>query len=506
MPSTSLSNRPLAALLSQPETDPVTATYSVYLTSAPPKQDSPRSLLIQYPDRLGLHPYGPSDNNTPLNFRIKPSTGVIELDVPLNTSRHYNAARGAVYGDALHKSRIISVGGSHGLAGGFNTGPGGRVVRQNEDGDIDMNSIPHHGELDEERELKTQTLGGKIAKPSGGDPVYMLGSFRGSELHLTPLDSLVQVRPQLHHLDAADEVLRASIKPLKKGEQSEKPSGPETRAVELKVKTADEKNADRARKRTNAEMLSEIQLEPWQNYKWHDESSSETISQFSKSMYHQHSSSSEEDPRPFASAITPTTYLDAISAPRIDPNSSFLPQTAHTSRSHLGLMGKVRGRERERRRRKKNDADRRAAAAAEAEEATRRSTSEAVERGEMRAEDAEDLIRQASEEAAAQAGEAGEEEEDSSDDRSDSSSGGDDDDDDPAVLEIDEDRANTTTETRPSKRRPSTTKGPAHEISAVSSGSKQQAPSTTTTAKRGPGRPKRADTAKVKSEPMVIDE
>ena len=57
--------------------------------------------------------------------------------------------------------------------------------------------------------LQTQTLGGQItphAHPSeAGKPLYFLGAFRDTELHLTPITGTVQMRPQFHHLDAEDQ-------------------------------------------------------------------------------------------------------------------------------------------------------------------------------------------------------------------------------------------------------------------------------------------------------------
>ena len=400
-----------AANPSHIEDDPVIATYSVYLTSPPPTSNTPRCMLIQYPDRNARHPYSPKTHQTPLALRLKPNTGLVELDIPIDTANYYNRTRGHTYASSLKASRILSAGGSHGLAGGFNTGPGGRVFRTDEEGDVDMRTIPRHGSGlgvspdDDERELKVQTLGGKIAKAVDGDPIYMLGAFRGQELHLTHLDSLVQVRPQLHHLDAADEVTRGISRPAKKGEAAEKPASSETRAIEIKVKSSEEKNADRSRKKTNAELLTEIQSEPWQNYNWLDSSDPSTNSFLDSHMYHSTTSPGE----PLTSALSPSAYLDAISAPRIDllTSLSTSPSTSKSSH-HLGLMSKVRGRERERRRRKKNDADRlkRAAIAAASKaklDETARKTKEAVERGDMRKEDADEVVRLMSQEVESQA-------------------------------------------------------------------------------------------------------
>ena len=195
------------------EDDPVVASYAVYI--APPSQSASLSklLLLQYPaHRPSSKPYNNRTLQKPTSLRIKPTTGLLELDVPIDTRDNYNKPKGSEYGRALKRSRVSQQGGTHGLAGGFNTGVVGR--RYQLDG-VNLRDVPTHPgsdsnvSSDPEDTITTQTLGGKIASTSSGDPIYMLGAFRGSELHLSHLDALVQVRPQLHHLDAADELERS---------------------------------------------------------------------------------------------------------------------------------------------------------------------------------------------------------------------------------------------------------------------------------------------------------
>lgn len=63
-----------------------------------------------------------------------------------------------------------------------------------------------------EKTMHTQTLGGQIIRHDSvseeGKPIYFIGAFRGEELHLSRLDSTVQMRPQFHHLDAEDQRTR----------------------------------------------------------------------------------------------------------------------------------------------------------------------------------------------------------------------------------------------------------------------------------------------------------
>jgi hypothetical protein len=362
------------------EDDPVVASYSVYIV--PPSQTSSTTqsgsasklLLLQYPaHRPSSKPYNTRKLQKPTSLRIKPNTGLLEVDVPIDTSDNYNREKGSEYGKALKRSRVGQQGGTHGLAGGFNTGAVGRRFQY--DG-VHLRDIPAHPgsdpNLSSEPEdiVTTQTLGGKIVKASSGDPVYMLGSFRGSQLHLSHLDALVQVRPQLHHLDAADELERARIiasatnskktssnvfdtEPLPRmnGGNAEiecqiTPNIIESKAVEIKFKGADDGN-DTSLK-DNAKALREIQAEPWQRYNWIDQDDHRSSDLFSSQMHLQLPTYADykgeaESVAKLESVINNQDWLDKMSAPR------------QVGQGKKSLMAKVKGREREKARRRKND-------------------------------------------------------------------------------------------------------------------------------------------------------
>jgi len=362
------------------EDDPVVASYSVYIV--PPSQTSSTTqsssasklLLLQYPARRpSSKPYNTRTLQKPTSLRIKPTTGLLEVDVPIDTSDNYNREKGSDYGKALKRSRVSQQGGTHGLAGGFNTGAVGRRFQY--DG-VHLRDIPIHPgsdsnlSSDPEDIITTQTLGGKIVKASSGDPVYMLGSFRGSELHLSHLDALVQVRPQLHHLDAADELERARIiasatntkkisgnffdtEPLPRmnGGNAEiehqiTPNIIESKAVEVKYKASDDGND--ASLKENVKALREIQAERWQRYNWIDQNDPHSLDLFSSQMYLQLPTYADykggaDSVAKLESVINNQDWLDRMSAPR------------QVGQGKKSLMAKVKGREREKARRRKND-------------------------------------------------------------------------------------------------------------------------------------------------------
>lgn len=205
------------------------------------------------------------------------------------------------------------------MAGGFNTGarskgaagavagPGAAGGDDGEDGIVmgrrrqQIFAGDEEGMMDYEDEragvvMTTQTLGGRIKEPVDGDPVYMLGAFRDGmcdltlflllcyylyadrlrfldELHLAPLSAVVQLRPQLHHLDAFDEVSIRN-KAMAKGKRDPDEEGApravqtEARAIDMKVKSAEAETGNIA---SNNGLLRRMQEEKWEKYAWIDE-------------------------------------------------------------------------------------------------------------------------------------------------------------------------------------------------------------------------------------------
>lgn len=210
----------------------------------------------------------------------------------------------------MKKSRVVREGGAHGLAGGFNAGavaaPGGgagggkkgkvKVEVEEEDGDEEEFDEFEQEEADRKAGvlLGCQTLGGRIKPAEEGDPLYMLGAFRGGELqislywagcqilislvlpdelHLAPLSSVVQLRPQLHHLDAFDDVAKGktSSRARQKGDDDAGPRAvePEARTIDMKVKSAEGDNNTAIK--GNNDILKRMQDEKWEKYNWIDE-------------------------------------------------------------------------------------------------------------------------------------------------------------------------------------------------------------------------------------------
>ncbi|KAN0069466.1 DNA-directed RNA polymerase III subunit Rpc5 [Elaphomyces granulatus] len=290
--------------------DPVVASYDVYLTES----DVSRYVL-QYVDRPAEYPYDEQEAQKPTALRLKPHTGLVEVDIPISTGICYDTGKGLKYGDALANSRTTKDGGAYGMAGGFASGgPAARGRAKIETEDVEMRNVA----IDEQDKkgqggslLSVQTLGGRIKESENGDPLYMLGAFRGNNLHLSPVSAVVQLRPQLHHLDAVEEAA-AKGRGARARKDMDEDGAPEARVIDMKVKSADGRGAPLAR---SIALLKKMQEEKWQAYDWVDSASEDAWFTYENYMINNY----PEGLPQLESAITGEDYLDEMSAPRIDP-------------------------------------------------------------------------------------------------------------------------------------------------------------------------------------------
>ncbi|OJD13867.1 hypothetical protein AJ78_05714 [Emergomyces pasteurianus Ep9510] len=351
-----------ASTSTPPTADPIIASYDIYITDS-----QIRRFLLQYPDRQSTQPYNVTNQQKPTELRLKPRTGLVEVDIPINTHVNYDEKKGLRYGNALRKSRVIAEGGTMGMAGGFNTGArakgavgagatagaGTAGVDEEDDGVImgrkrqqnfmgDEESMMEYEDEKAGAIMTTQTLGGRIKEPVDGDPVYMLGAFRDNELHLAPLSAVVQLRPQLHHLDAFDEV-SVRNKAMAKGKRDLDEEGPsravqtEARAIDMKVKSAEAETGNIA---SNNGLLRRMQEEKWETYAWIDENDQDSWDKYEEYMFNQ----SLDEPPLLQSAIGSEDYIDGMSAPRVDPINPEMAGWAMKLRRKARRPSDVRGR------------------------------------------------------------------------------------------------------------------------------------------------------------------
>ena len=158
--------------------------YDIYLN-----QPEKRLMLLQYPNRDIGQPYSDRIGLKPLELRIKPKCGLVEVDIPMILHSNFDKDKGIQYGQAMRNSRILQEGGSYGLAGGLRAGLLAARLRLSNQEHNRTSEEPSHETLLENFEdadnkghvMNKLTLGGRIVPWEDGDPIYFLGVFKGSE-------------------------------------------------------------------------------------------------------------------------------------------------------------------------------------------------------------------------------------------------------------------------------------------------------------------------------------
>ncbi|KAK6211801.1 hypothetical protein LQW54_005660 [Pestalotiopsis sp. IQ-011] len=295
---------------SSDDADPIVSSYAVF--SNQPPTNTRKILILQHPNKQG-----PTREafQTLSEVRVKPSSGMIEVDVPLSYhDGSYDREKGMRWGQSLARSMGQKNGGSHGLAGGFGVGvpaprAGGRA-RKDEDRDTyDWTEAVRRDQV-----LRTQTLGGQYAGRNAdfGDSEcrWMVGVFRGGNLHLTPAQSEIQLRPQLHHLDAATEQDRltrpregpgglakdgSSLGGGPGGGGGGPQAAPAAKAITMSIKNA---GGDQPSTETMADRLRQVQMEHWQRLKYVEDDRDEAWELYQKTLIYrspEFSSSADND-------------------------------------------------------------------------------------------------------------------------------------------------------------------------------------------------------------------
>jgi DNA-directed RNA polymerase-3 subunit RPC5 len=260
--------------------DPVVADYDVYIT----ERSENELFVLQFIGRPAEQHF--TGASAPTELRIKPKSGYIEADVPMNIHQNYDRQKGVKFGEALRKTREFGQT-TYGPAAGFERAmprstkrPGATTA---DDGDaedaapsnaIDNNDdnveeyVKHFDDANEKGHvLNTVTWGGRIIPDEDWKPQYMVGAFRGKQLNLTPLDGVIQLRPELHHVDAISHLEAAS----------RRREATEAKSVLPTVKKAEDQSL--------AEILKGPASEPWVKLRWNDSESEAAYEGFNKRLF-----------------------------------------------------------------------------------------------------------------------------------------------------------------------------------------------------------------------------
>ncbi|KAJ1843302.1 hypothetical protein LPJ73_005531, partial [Coemansia sp. RSA 2703] len=169
----------------------------------------------------------------PTVARIKPIHRQIELDIPLDVqSPMYNRERGRELGEG-----ISDVG----------------------------------------RLLDIQTL---VSVNIPKNSTYLAAVVRAGEVHLTPVESLTQLRPSLKYLDRLAEKQKEASKIHDDNEDAdaddEKDKEAKAQTIQVTVRSAEAEEAMRQQQNSIAYIQQKLEEEPWSNLIYHDVGSEES--------------------------------------------------------------------------------------------------------------------------------------------------------------------------------------------------------------------------------------
>jgi DNA-directed RNA polymerase III subunit RPC5 len=204
--------------------DPTVAEYDILVNKNP---DNRELYILQFVGRPRDKPLTGSD--APLEMRIKPESGFIEVDLPLDIyDKSYDRQKGIRFGEAIRKSKQLGQT-AYGMQSGFQQAMPRSTKRQaaaadEEDADLDVDDEQPQPDtaIDDEDDdiaeylknfkdanekghvLNKVTWSGQISPRLSHAPIQMIGVFRGSELHLTPITATVKLYPEVTQIQALD--------------------------------------------------------------------------------------------------------------------------------------------------------------------------------------------------------------------------------------------------------------------------------------------------------------
>ncbi|KAI8354019.1 Sin-like protein conserved region-domain-containing protein [Blakeslea trispora] len=229
------------------EEDEVLAEYPIYLTN----ELSKYLYMFQFPMRSV--PF--NGRNGPNAARIKPRARMVELDLPLDTrSPNYSTERGEDFAMGLN-DKVIK------------TAYDRRMEEHEEE-------LMGHG-YNRTQKKKEEELLDKMTLTSTEVPSqtkYVVGVIRNDELHITPINTTVQLRPGFKYIDKIDEKWKAAnkrIQDVEKQEEKKKNTDPNTaQALQVSVKNAESHGM---RKNLYSMSVRNAEEEEWQPIVYYDE-------------------------------------------------------------------------------------------------------------------------------------------------------------------------------------------------------------------------------------------
>ncbi|KAL8703022.1 MAG: hypothetical protein Q9201_003798 [Fulgogasparrea decipioides] len=284
------------------------------------QQENTRAILLRFPNRRPDQPYCARFGQKPLELRIKPKCGAVEVDIPIDIHHNWDLDKAIDYQQAMRKSTVLQHGGSYGLAGGL--GAAGKSASADKPGDDPKIAGPSKETLlaniddanNKGHVMNKITLAGQIFPPDPDAPRYLFGTFKNDVCYMSYVDAIVEVSANFQHLDALHDLNKSAARHQRNAEKEDEE--PEAKAVNLTVKSADPDEDEMPSGQSKiGQLLKEMAEEPWQRLYWHDQDSLESYQRFDE---HFGIDKPVDDLPELISTVTAEQWLDMISAPRYD--------------------------------------------------------------------------------------------------------------------------------------------------------------------------------------------
>ena len=163
---------------------PDIANYEIVM----PELTDTMALVLRFPGRKPDQPYCARYGQKPLEFRIKPKCGLVEVDVPFNIHYNWDKEKAIMYGEATRKSKLLQEGGSYGMGGGLGVGlkpPSKTKPSNNEPAPFEPSVEKLLENFDDANNkghvMNRITFSGQIYPREKHEPRYMLGTFKNSK-------------------------------------------------------------------------------------------------------------------------------------------------------------------------------------------------------------------------------------------------------------------------------------------------------------------------------------
>ncbi|KAG1440069.1 hypothetical protein G6F56_012057 [Rhizopus delemar] len=229
------------------EEDEILAEYPVYLNN----ELSKYLYLFQYPMRSS-----PFNGRTgPTAARLKPHSKMVEVDLPLDTrSASYSTERGEDFAMGLNDKTIKTA-----------------YDRRMEEHEEELGGFYNKTPKKTEEELLDKMTLTSTSIPS--QTKYAVGMIRNQELHLTPINTTVQLRPGFKYIDKIDDKWKAANKRIQDVEkQEEKKKVAETnQAQSVQVSVKNVERSGNIRKNQYSMAVKNADEEDWQPIAYYDE-------------------------------------------------------------------------------------------------------------------------------------------------------------------------------------------------------------------------------------------